>query len=284
MSLDQFQKPLRPKVGGSWNLHYLLPDNLDFFVMLSSVAGLYGIHGQGNYAAGNTYQDALARYRVSIGQKAVSINLGAVADVGYMAETADVAEVHRKSGYRFFTSDNLLWVLETVCDPSWAPADPQASLIILGLSDPKSFLQAGRDVPEWLHRPSFQLLHKDGDEELIRTSGHAIAEINDRPNTKVLAQNALHEEAAAEIVAKGLQKKLSKALDMPETEIDMSKPFFTIGVDSLMAVELRFWFSRNLNQEIGVQDILSQGSMMSLCRRISERVRRAAPKVIQSII
>ena len=49
---------IRPKVNGSWNLHQYLPKDLDFFVMLSSSAGIAGARGQGNYAAG-VYNDSL---------------------------------------------------------------------------------------------------------------------------------------------------------------------------------------------------------------------------------
>lgn len=52
MTHSQYMAAVRPKVQGSWNLHKLLPDDLDFFVMLSSSAGIAGSRGQGNYAAG----------------------------------------------------------------------------------------------------------------------------------------------------------------------------------------------------------------------------------------
>jgi hypothetical protein len=52
----------------AWNLHHCLPRDMDFFILLSSVAGLVGNRGQANYAAGNTFQDALASHRVSLGR------------------------------------------------------------------------------------------------------------------------------------------------------------------------------------------------------------------------
>ena len=85
MTLENFEAALHPKVRGSWNLHTMLPKELDFFVLLSSTAGIFGSRGQSNYATANTYQDALARYRVSLGQRAVSLNLGRVSRIGYAA-------------------------------------------------------------------------------------------------------------------------------------------------------------------------------------------------------
>jgi len=52
MTHDQYVGAIRPKVQGSWNLHENLPKNLDFFVLLSSSAGIAGSRGQANYAAG----------------------------------------------------------------------------------------------------------------------------------------------------------------------------------------------------------------------------------------
>ena len=60
MSLEDFQTAIKPKVQGSWNLHALLASEFDFFVLLSSAAGVTGNRGQANYCIGNTYQDALA--------------------------------------------------------------------------------------------------------------------------------------------------------------------------------------------------------------------------------
>lgn len=86
MPVEDFHAVIRPKVDGSWNLHTLLPSGMDFFVLLSSLAGVGGSHGQSNYAAGNTYQDALALHRTSQGEKAMSMDLGKILRMGYVAE------------------------------------------------------------------------------------------------------------------------------------------------------------------------------------------------------
>ncbi|KAK9784027.1 hypothetical protein SCAR479_00586 [Seiridium cardinale] len=76
---------LQDSVQGTYNLHRYLPQDLDFFVVFSSIAGIGGSRGQGNYAAGNTYQDALAHHRRGLVQKACTIDVGMILRVGFQA-------------------------------------------------------------------------------------------------------------------------------------------------------------------------------------------------------
>lgn len=86
MPYENWTAATRPKIAGSWNLHEAMPAELDFFVMLSSIAGIMGNRGQANYAAGCTYQDALAHHRRSLGLPAHVIDLGAVSGMGWFEE------------------------------------------------------------------------------------------------------------------------------------------------------------------------------------------------------
>jgi emericellamide synthase (highly reducing iterative type I polyketide synthase) len=67
MGYDQWQMAMEPKVNGTWNIHEVFGDSLEFFVLLSSSGGVIGSFSQGNYCAGNTFQDAFARYRAGLG-------------------------------------------------------------------------------------------------------------------------------------------------------------------------------------------------------------------------
>src|SRR4051812_19255861 len=89
VTLMQWTATTSAKIQGSWNLHEVLPTDLDFFVLLASASGIVGNPGQANYAAGCAYQDQLAHYRRVQGLAATSIDLGAVTGVGYLAENTE---------------------------------------------------------------------------------------------------------------------------------------------------------------------------------------------------
>ena len=88
-----FERVLRPKVLGAWNLHRAtLESDLDLFVVFSSFAGLAGSPGQANYAAANAFLDQLALYRRALGLPGQAIQWGAWSEVGMAAEKGEVLE------------------------------------------------------------------------------------------------------------------------------------------------------------------------------------------------
>lgn len=87
MTLGDFQAVTASKVEGTWNLHRALSTSpLDFFIALSSIAGVIGNSGQAAYAAANAFLDDFMEYRRSKGLPGTTIDLTAVRDVGYLAE------------------------------------------------------------------------------------------------------------------------------------------------------------------------------------------------------
>ncbi len=84
---ERFRAVMNPKAVGAWNLHCAsLHLALDYFVMCSSTAALFGSAGQANYCAANAFLDALSHYRRELGLAAISVNWGPWA-AGGMAST-----------------------------------------------------------------------------------------------------------------------------------------------------------------------------------------------------
>lgn len=83
---------------------------------------------------------------------------------------------------------------------------------------------------------------------------------------RALIRAAQSETDAGRVIATALARKLSQALTVPEEDIDTGRPVHSFGVDSLVAVELRFWFTNQMKAEISVFNILANTSIQELGR------------------
>ncbi|KAL8893510.1 MAG: hypothetical protein Q9192_005191 [Flavoplaca navasiana] len=259
MTLENFEAALRPKVQGTWNLHVHLPRSMDFFILLSSTGGVFGSRGQSNYAAGNTYQDALAQYRVSKGEKCTSLNLGLMLEVGFAAERQSVTESLQAAGYEGIHLAEFIAMLDYYCNPSLPISSPTKSQVVTGVATPASLKSKGRPEIFWMSKPLFRHLR-----QMDMANGDRMDESKPGINYKALVESADSMIAAENIVARALVEKLAMSLSKPEADIEMDKPVHAYGVDSLVAVELRYWFLKEFKSEVAVFDILGTGSITQL--------------------
>ena len=262
-SSEAFNRVLKPKLQGSWNLHNLLPKGMDFFVFLSSLSGIIGTHGQSSYASGNSYQDALARHRIQCGEKAVSIDLGLMRNIGYVAEYDGPPE--KFSYWDQFTpveEKELLAVLEYFCDPSLPlPSPASGSQVLLGLDSPSHWEAQGLDAPLWTSRPTFRHLAQVKSDSSAHPQRNAAEQTVEYDSLLRKAQSLAE---AGSIVERGLRAKLSRTFAMPEEEVDTTQPLQAYGIDSLTAIEVRTWFRRVVGAELPVFELLGKRSIAAL--------------------
>ncbi|XP_062588652.1 mycolipanoate synthase-like [Saccostrea cucullata] len=107
---ESFDIPLIPKILGTWNLHLMTKDiDLDYFVMHSSIASLFGNNGQTNYAAANAFMDAFAYYRRSKGKAAQVINWGLLS-IG-MGADQDIQSINAMGGLHALPKEKIIVAL-----------------------------------------------------------------------------------------------------------------------------------------------------------------------------
>jgi hypothetical protein len=266
MDAADFQAAIRPKTEGTWNLHSLLPRDLDFFVMLASASGVTGTRGQANYAAGNTYQDALAYHRVSQGQHAIAIDLGLVLSIGYVAEHhTETADYLKEWGFMGIREAEFLTMIEYAIDPANAPSMSTPCQVTAGIESAALMRQKGLEEPYYMREPLFS--HLRAMESI--TSERTEAEYSQRILGLLQAAESL--EVAVAVICEALVSKLSKVLSYAEEEIDASKPLHAYGVDSLVAVVIRYWLMRELAADLAVFDIMASPSITALSSIVAEK-------------
>lgn len=266
MPFEHFDAALRPKVQGSWNLHAHLPKGLDFFLLLSSTGGVFGSRGQSNYATGNTYQDALARYRTANGEKCISLNVGLMLGVGFAAERQHISDSLQSAGYEGIYEVEFLAMLDHCCNPNMPPLSPSDSQIVTGISTPASLKSKGIAEIFWMSKPLFQNLR-----QMDRATGVSSEASESSVDYQTLLASAKSIAAAGIAVAQALVKKLSTALSMPEADIEMEAPIYAYGVDSLVAVEIRYWFLKEFKAELAIFHILGSESILKLSILAAEK-------------
>lgn len=259
MSLAEWQAVLDPKVAGTWNLHHHLPANMDFFVILSSLGGMIGSRGQSQYNAAATFQDAFARHRWAHGQKCISIDVGLLTSVGYVAEQKDVSERWVNAGFDALSEKELHSVVDWACNPRLNVSSGWETQVLTALNRPMAMIQQGKELLPYMKRTMYRHLHRmdQSTTASVPISAQAV-------DYGALLGAAGNVEEAGAIIATALAQRLSQALSVPEEDVDINRPAHSFGVDSLVAVELRFWFANEMKAELSVFNILADCSIREL--------------------
>ncbi|KAI9744654.1 MAG: hypothetical protein M1818_002183 [Claussenomyces sp. TS43310] len=274
MTYEDFQAAIRPRVHGSWNLHNLLPKSMSFFIFLSSICSVLGIRGQANYCAGNTYQDALAEHRMSQGLPATSLDLGNILSVGYVAERREQASFSRLFSFVLdvIREDELHALIEYHIDASnrtgtesnLSGGFSHRAQVVTGLTTSETYRQKGVPEPSYMANPLFTQLRATGSS---LSSGDASSDGLESIASQLRTANSL--DAATALIADAIVKKLSYIMIIPTEEIDPQRSISSYGVDSLVAMELRSWFGKDMGADIQILDLMGTSSILELSKRIA---------------
>lgn len=247
-SWPRFRRVMAPKVDGAWHLHEQTQGlELDFFVVFSSLASMLGSLGQSNYAAANAFMDALMAHRRAQGLPGLSVGWGPWADIGMAAHGSD--------------RDKMRWQSAGVY-----PIAPEEGLLILeALLQDVSMAQVGVFRIDWarylaqftsglpLSLAAFTGEENEADANLAEAGAFRLqletAPISER-------QELLIEHVHATFIQTlGLH---------PSERIGLRQPFFDLGVDSLVALEILNHLQKSLQCSLPATFLFDYPTLESL--------------------
>ncbi|MFF7264021.1 type I polyketide synthase [Streptomyces sp. NPDC008159] len=269
---ESLEAVLRPKADAARHLHDLTRDlDLAAFVLFSSVQGLLGGAGQANYAAANTYLDALAQHRRARGLAATSLAWGPWAEGGM---AAGLGETDRRRfarvGIHALTPGQGLRLLDA------ALASGDACSVPLAL-DTAALRAAGTGVP--------LLLRGLVPARIREAAGPGPSTSDETPGARLMARLTELDAAAQEKQLLALVRTEAAAVlnyDRAET-VDARRSFKELGADSLSAVELRNRLGRATGLRLSATVVFDHPTPTALAGRLrAELFPTAGPEVTES--
>ncbi|KAI1662853.1 polyketide synthase [Daldinia decipiens] len=284
MSGEAWQKAVRPKWAGTRNLDTAIrgvDDQLDFFLLMSSISGTVGTATESNYCAANSFLDAFARKGRREGRPNISLGLGMVSEVGYLHENPEIEALLLRRGIQPLNEEEFLQMVDfslmsakSMSIPSTSFPSSSSSHILTGL-EPLRLQQLRSQGFDIVHgatqdpRSSILSAALEADKQ---TNGSATEQVQNMAVAPWLANvpsgalAALKKQADAptlEVAILRLAKKCFSSLILLPTElIDDHKALNEYGVDSMIASELRNWFWSTFKVDVSFLDILSQGKSL----------------------
>ncbi|KAL2673843.1 hypothetical protein Neosp_012287 [[Neocosmospora] mangrovei] len=268
MTFEDYDLVVRSKVHGAWNFHKaLLNTPLDFFVVLSSVAGIVGNRGQAAYSAANTYLDAFTQHRLRNGLPATCLNLGAVSGVGYLAEnSAKQAQVLKNLSGSTVDESEVLALLELALNGKLGVMANDQCVTGLDFSDGASLPYYASDG-RFAHLRHAAIVKSQDASDLPASASLTIAQEVQRAATREDAQG---------IVTIGLRDKLGAILMLPPEVLQSHQgnaPVTAFGLDSLNAIELRNWITKELQAHLQILELLTSSSLGDLASLVLKKSR-----------
>ncbi|MGC2855132.1 SDR family NAD(P)-dependent oxidoreductase [Novispirillum sp. DQ9] len=257
MAEARFATVLGPKAGGAWALHRATEGlSLDLFVVYSSVTTLLGNPGQANYVAANQALEALIERRRRAGLPGLAVCWGGIADAGYLARNAEIQEsLQSKLGAAALTAAGALDWLER--------------LLVAGVSN-----MTVAELDWRLLRGGLPALRTPRFAEL-RTGGGAEAGAE-----AVDIQTLIEGLSPAEIrdlLVEMLSEELAHVLRIPADRINPRQSIFDMGMDSLMALELKMVIEERFGVDLPPMAISEGGTVVRLAEKIRDHLIGEAP-------
>ncbi|KAL4924992.1 putative polyketide synthase [Aspergillus undulatus] len=275
MELDDLLAVVKPKVDGSRYLHEIFEHDhpLDFFILFSSLSAVVGNSGQSNYAAANAYMTSLVAQRRAQGLAGSVMHIGPIIGAGYITRLGQskFKDLATAGLYPLSVADfHQVFGEAVLASPATSGRNME---ITTGLRAVDSESE-GRVL--WRSNPRFSRFLKDGNGE-ARHSDHAARSI---VSVKVQLAEAKSKTQAGKIIQEYFSTRLIGLLQLDADSLDANTPLLELGVDSLVAVEVRSWFTKHLNVNVSVLRILGGASVVGL---VEDAMEQLSPQLLPMV-
>jgi acyl transferase domain-containing protein/acyl carrier protein len=260
MNRERFDRVMAPKVSGAWNLHALtLSAPLDFFVLFSSAASMLGSPGQANYSAANAFLDQLSHYRRSQGLPSLSINWGPWSEVG-LAARPDRGGRLAIRGINSIAPAQGIEALELLL----CQREAQVGVMPFNIDQWSKYYPAARTSPLFSELGRRQ----ERDDTAVSVASARIATVRE----SLLEADDCSRQATLDAF---LKEKLARVLGFSASKLsglDVNLPVNRLGIDSLMAVELKTLIEAELGVVVPIVSFLKGSSLAQLAAEILDKL------------
>jgi hypothetical protein len=273
---------LSAKVTGTQNLHEAtLKYNLSFdvFIVTSSYEAVVALPTQATYCAANSFQDAFARYRRSMGLPACAIAVGLITEIGYVGQVGITRNMIDRNNLYGTGELGILRLLEAAfldaplpkhddnaISCPWRGFDPLAEAQITTFLEPTKLAAmldkngTNRGVPRWMGDKEFSHIVRATEDQRSGTSASTLEEavVSKVFEDVRVALRSGNADDGRKLVIASTKDKMSGLLGIPVGTIQENKSVAEYGVDSLIAVELRNWFLTTFKTVIPLLRLLDE--------------------------
>ncbi len=258
LDVAALERVLRPKAAGAWVLHERLAgEPIEQFVLFSSVGSILGQAGQANYAAANAFLDGLAHWRRAHGLPALSVNWGAWRGLGFAATEGGQSTIRglEAGGIEGMDAPDACAALGRLM------ASGRAEMAVMPVDAARLARteRADRPILSELVAPA-------------RTAAASSSTAGATPASLADELNAAPPARRRQMAEQQIQRHLAAVLRIPVEKIDPARPFGTLGLESLLAMELRNRLERAAGMRLPTTAIWNHPTVRALAAYMAGRL------------